>query len=354
MSKKNEITSKPVKSKKKISKLTGFFYLLVIFIASLLLIALAFVYPSLKEGATSSSQTNDPRSSESADASKSSFYFKLLNPFAEKQNATDSKVDSSLQTGKQTNDEFQPPMRTFIDEKELSSDFNEELFDAISSGTNIDTGHSTFDKDVIYIYQSHSREAFLPYLKNVDEPEEAFHSKANVTLVGKMLGKALKRRGIGTTVNSSDIVQELDSRGMDYGSSYLVSGEQVKAAIQDNPNLEIFIDIHRDSLRKDSTTVNVNGSDYARLLFIVGTGHKEFEKNLSFAKELQLQLETQYPNLSKGILEKDKSQGNGVYNQNLAANAIIVEIGGVDNTVEELYLSVEALADVLSDNYWHE
>ncbi|ANU13075.1 stage II sporulation protein P [Planococcus halocryophilus] len=353
MSEKNELTNTPIKSKKKISKLTGFFYILIIFIASLLLIALAFVYTGLKNDATSSAQSNNPNLSDSTDTNKSSFYFKLLNPFAEKQNATDSRVDSSLETGQLSSDEFQPPMKTFIDEKELSLDFNEELFDTISSGTNIDTGHSTFDKDVIYIYQSHSREAFLPYLKNVVEPEEAFHSKANVTLVGKMLGKALERRGIGTTVNSSDIVQELDSRGMDYGSSYFVSGEQVKAAIQDNPNLEIFIDIHRDSLRKDSTTVNVNGSDYARLLFIVGTGHKEFEKNLSFAKELQLQLETQYPNLSKGILEKDKSQGNGVYNQDLAANAVIIEIGGVDNTVEELYLTVEAFADVLSTNYWH-
>ncbi|EGA91021.1 stage II sporulation protein P [Planococcus donghaensis MPA1U2] len=354
MANKNEITSTPNKSKKKKSKLTGFFYLLVIFIASLLLVALAFVYKGLKEDATSSSQTNDLSSSESADASKSSFYFKLLNPFGEKPDASEPKVEASLQTGKQESDEFLPPMKTFIDEKELSSSFNEDLFDDISSRTNIDTGHSTLDKDVIYIYQSHSREAFLPYLKNVNEPEEAFHSKANVTLVGKMLGKALERRGIGSTVNSTDIIQELDLRGLDYGSSYLVSGEQVKAAIQDNPDLDIFIDIHRDSLRKDSTTVNVNGDDYARILFIVGTGHKEFEKNLAFAKELQLQLDTNYPNLSKGILEKDKSQGNGVYNQNLAANAIIVEIGGVDNTVDELYLTVEALADVLSNNYWHE
>lgn len=353
MSKKNKNTTTEENSKKKIPILTGFFYISIIFIASLLLIALGFVYTGFKNEATNNSQTTNSILSEDTGDDKSTFYFKLFNQSAET-NSLASTLDSSLQNEQLTNDEFLPPMKVFKDEKELSVDFNEVLFAEISSGIILDTGHSTFDKDVIYIYQSHSRESFLPYLKNVNEPEEAFHSIANVTLVGKMLGKALERRGIGTTVNSTDMVKELDSRGMDYGNSYFVSGEHVKRAIQKNQDLEIFLDIHRDSLRKDSTTINVNGDDYARLLFIVGTGHKEYEKNLSFARELQLQLETNYPKVSKGILEKDKSEGNGVYNQNLAANAIIVEIGGVDNTVQELYRTVEALADVLSSNYWHD
>ncbi|WP_335695512.1 stage II sporulation protein P [Sporosarcina ureae] len=33
------------------------------------------------------------------------------------------------------------------------------------------------------------------------------------------------------------------------------------------------------------------------------------------------------------------------------SNAVIVEIGGVDNTLEELNRTTEALADVLSDYY---
>ncbi|AIY05433.1 stage II sporulation protein P [Planococcus sp. PAMC 21323] len=353
MSKKNKNTTTEENTKKKIPILTGFFYISIIFVASLLLIVLGFVYTGFKNEATNNSQTTNSILSEDTGDDKSTFYFKLFNQSAET-NSLASTLDSSLQNEQLTNDEFLPPMKVFKDEKELSVDFNEVLFAQISSGINLDTGHSTFDKDVIYIYQSHSRESFLPYLKNVNAPEEAFHSIANVTLVGKMLGKALERRGIGTTVNSADIVKELDSRGMDYESSYFVSGEHVKRAIQKNQDLEIFLDIHRDSLRKDSTTINVNGDDYAQLLFIVGTGHKEFEKNLNFARELQLQLETNYPKVSKGILEKDKSEGNGVYNQNLAANAIIVEIGGVDNTVQELYRTVEALADVLSSNYWHD
>jgi stage II sporulation protein P len=106
-------------------------------------------------------------------------------------------------------------------------------------------------------------------------------------------------------------------------------------------------------LRKDSTTIEINEEDYAHLLFVVGTGHEDFERNLSFEEGLDRKLSKQFPGLSKGILQKDSSQGNGVYNQDVSPNSVIVEIGGVDNTVEELHRTTEALADVISDYYWH-
>ena len=40
------------------------------------------------------------------------------------------------------------------------------------------------------------------------------------------------------------------------------------------------------------------------------------------------------------------SGNNGVYNQDLSDNAMLIEIGGVDNTFEEMYLTVDAFADV--------
>lgn len=263
----------------------------------------------------------------------------------------DTNVESSLNL--EGRDEFEPTMDNLFRERELTTKNIDALFENMKSPKEISTTHSTFGKKVVYIYSTHSRESFLPYLKNTDRLEDAYHFKANVTLVGKLLGRALKRRGIGTTVDTTDIVQELDLRGLNYNSSYNVSGEQVRTALKDNKDLEIFIDVHRDSLRKDSTTTKINEIGYAKLLFVVGTGHEGFEKNLMFAKGLQTILDTQYPGLSKGIIQKDSSQGNGVYNQDISPKAIIVEIGGVDNTVEELHRSTEIFADVISEYYWH-
>lgn len=250
-------------------------------------------------------------------------------------------------------DELQPEMKDFLRDRDLSIRNIEDIFENMKSPKEITALHSTFGRDVIYIYHTHSRESFLPYLKNTDNPKDAFHSNANITYVGEMLGRALERRGVGTTVDSTDIVKVLGSRNLEYNSSYNLSGELVSSARKENRKLEIFLDIHRDSLRKDSTTIEMNEEDYAQLLFVVGTGHDDFEKNLMFAEGLHKMLSTQYPGLSKGILQKDSSQGNGVYNQDISPNSVIVEIGGVDNTVDELYRTTEMLANVISDYYWH-
>lgn len=262
-------------------------------------------------------------------------------------------VESNSHSDLQEYDEYQHAMKDILEERELTVSNLGENFGNMKSPNEVEVSHSTFGRDVLYIYHSHSRESFLPYLKDTEKPEDAFHSKGNITYVGEMLGRALERRGLGTTVDTTDIVQELENRNLDYTSSYDVSGEIMSAERAKNSNLKVFLDIHRDSLRKESTTVEMNGGNYARLLFVVGTGHKDFEKNLRFAEGLNQKISTQYPGLTKGILLKDSSTGNGIYNQDVSPNSVIVEIGGVDNTVEELHLTTEVLADVLSDYYWH-
>ena len=260
-----------------------------------------------------------------------------------------------IQLKQPNRDEFQPTMKDLLKDRDLTFKNIDAIFENMKSPKRItkDSIHSTFGRDVIYIYHTHNRESFSPYLKGTDKPEDAYHSKANITLVGEMLGKALERRGVGTKVDSTDIVKELSLRELGYNSSYNLSEELVRSARVENKDLDIFLDLHRDSLRKDSTTLEMNGENYARLLFVVGTGHVDFARNLSFAEGVHNLLATQYPGLSKGILKKDSNQGNGVYNQDISPNSVIVEIGGVDNTVEELHRTTEALADVLSDYYWH-
>ena len=39
---------------------------------------------------------------------------------------------------------------------------------------------------------------------------------------------------------------------------------------------------------------------------------------------------------------------NGIYNQDLSPNTLLIEVGGVDNTIEEVYNTIEALANVLN------
>lgn len=294
---------------------------------------------------SSKNEVEDSNTTKNSDVTKS-----LQN---ESINISNEKKEMNNRNDNEDGEEIEPLMENLIKDKELTTKNIDAIFENMKSPKDISAIHSTFGKDVVYIYHSHSRESFLPYLKNAEKPEEAYHSKANITLVGKMLGRALQHRGMGAKVDTTDVVQVLDSKDLDYGSSYDISRKLIQAAKSENNKLEYFIDIHRDSLRKDQTTADINGVNFANILFVVGTGHDNYEKNLQFSNDLHTLLNTRFPNLSKGVIEKSISEGNGIYNQDLSSHSIIIEIGGVDNTVEELHRSTEALAEVLSDYYWH-
>jgi stage II sporulation protein P len=250
--------------------------------------------------------------------------------------------------------ESSPPMDVLLKERELSK---EDLREIEKTDKSTDHKHkeplkTTEGKKVAFIYHTHSRESFLPYLKGEDNPDNAHDSKVNIMLVGKKLGEQLGQKGIGTEVNTTDVVKELESKGLDYRSSYKMTREILQTSTNQNRNLTFFFDLHRDSQRRSITTKEINGKNYARLFFIIGTEYKNYEKNLQFAKGLNTLLEKNYPGISRGIFEKNKTQGNGVYNQDLSTHSIIIEVGGVDNTMEEMYRTTDALAEVIADYYW--
>jgi stage II sporulation protein P len=63
-------------------------------------------------------------------------------------------------------------------------------------------------------------------------------------------------------------------------------------------------------------------------------------------------LDKKYPGLSRGIFEQKGKGVNGVYNQDLSNNAMLIEFGGVDNNLDELKNTVAAVSDVFSEYYW--
>ncbi|MCA0989040.1 stage II sporulation protein P [Guptibacillus algicola] len=213
---------------------------------------------------------------------------------------------------------------------------------------------TTNGKDVAFIYHSHSYESYLPLLglegnKNGDLANDG---KTNITLVGKMLGEALENRGIGTVVDDSNIGALLNEKGWQHGKAYDVSRTIVQSAMSSNSDYDMFIDIHRDALRKNDTTVTINNEKYARTVFVIGEENPNYEKNLKLAKELHEALKEKYPGLSRGVIGKKGQRVDGVYNQDVSPNAMLIEMGGVDNNLEELSRTVDAIADVLSEHYW--
>lgn len=215
-----------------------------------------------------------------------------------------------------------------------------------------DLNQTTNGKKAVFIYHTHNTESFTPYLKDLKNINLAHHSEVNVTRVGQKLGAALESQGIGAMVDTTDINGILNQKGLKHSKSYQESRAVVQEAMTGNNDLAYYIDIHRDSRRKDKTTVTINGQAYSKIAFVVGGKNAKYSKNLALAKELHYELEKKYPGLSDGVIVNAGSGQNGVYNQDLSEQAMLLEVGGVDNTFEESYRTVEAFADVFSDYYW--
>ncbi|MGM0752238.1 MAG: stage II sporulation protein P [Bacillota bacterium] len=211
---------------------------------------------------------------------------------------------------------------------------------------------STGDKKTVHLYFTHTRESYLPYLEGVTNPDSAMHSEVNVTKVGDMVKKYLEGLGIGTTIDKTDVIANLNNKGLDYWAAYQESRPLVQAAMTSNKDLLYLVDIHRDSQRRAVTTGTINGKSYAKLAFVVGEEHPNYEQNLKVATELHKLLEANYKGISRGVIAKKGSGTNGRFNQDLSSNAMLLEFGGVDNTFEELERSAQAFAEVFADYYW--
>ena len=248
--------------------------------------------------------------------------------------------------------ESSPPTEVLLKERKVAED---KLKQIENNSPKNDIQVSPANKNTVYIYQTHSWESFLPLLEDAKIPDEAISNdeRANVIGLGQRMSQNLINKGIGAVHDTTNMTKTLNEKGMRSTKAYAVSGDLVEAAVSNKENeLTYFIDIHRDSARKNLTTKKINGKDYARLYFVVGKEHDQYLENLNTAKELHKRLEARYPGISRGVFLKTKSEGNGVYNQDVSNKAMLVEIGGVDNDLNELYRSVDAFTEVFSEYYW--
>ncbi|QUL53664.1 stage II sporulation protein P [Paenibacillus tritici] len=230
-----------------------------------------------------------------------------------------------------------------------------------SPGEDVDQGYSgsgdpenrTGDTSIkrILVYHSHPREAYNPLLgAQSDNPSSAVPSK-NVMLVGSYIAKRLEERGIGTVHAQEDYATEVP--GYNWNFSYKYSRMTVKSAMATHDSMSELIDIHRDSQRHGKTTAQINGKNYAQVYFILGHANKNWKQNEAFANKIHQLLEKNYPGISRGIWGKSSGNGNnGEYNQTLSPNSVLIEVGGIDNSADELKRTADILADAIADVYW--
>lgn len=244
--------------------------------------------------------------------------------------------------------ESSPPLEDVLEDRPAEDIKEDEKDDSKEEKQERTTG----DKEVVFIYSTHNRESFLPHLPESTSPNEAYHKEVNITKVSSRFEKGLNKQGIGTSIDKTDFMEVLNKNNWNYSKSYDASRNVAEEAVASNEHLEYIFDIHRDSLPRDKTTKNIENKDYAKILFVVGADHPNYEKNLKLATDLHYKIEEKYPGLSRGVIQKAGAGTNGVFNQDILDNAVLVEMGGYESKLEEMYLSADVLAEVFSEYYW--
>lgn len=196
---------------------------------------------------------------------------------------------------------------------------------------------------LVYIFNTHQTEGYKSNFM------ESFNINNTVFLASHILGEYLRDLGIGTVVEENSVVDVLNVNGWKYGGSYKASRILLEQAYLDNPSLMFFIDLHRDSSSYKKTVTEIDNKKYAKVLFVVGLEHENYQENLNLAKHLNEKIKEVNPKLSRGVLEKSGKGVNGKYNQDFNKNTILIEVGGQYNYIEEVNNTLKIIANVIYD-----
>lgn len=205
-------------------------------------------------------------------------------------------------------------------------------------------------KPAVLIFHSHTSEGYE--LIERDWYADGYNARSNdenlnVVRVGTEIADYLTEMGY-TVIHDKTIHDD------NYSDSYPNSRKTVERYLEEYPEIQIVLDIHRDSITLDDGTKmrpvsTVNGKKAAQLMIITGAeeGNVEdfpdWEHNLRFALELQRECESLYPELMRPVLFSQRK-----YNMDLTRCSLLIEMGSEANTLEQACYSGRLLAAALA------
>lgn len=199
------------------------------------------------------------------------------------------------------------------------------------------------ESPLIYIYSSHQKESYsMDYMEDYNVTPDVF-------LASHIMQEKLNDMKIQTIVMEDDITAYLNDNDLNYSKSYDASRHYLVPAISKYSTVKLFIDLHRDAAVKEATTVTIDDKDYAKLMFVIGKEYETYQNNLSVATKINDKIKAKYPNLSRGIMQKEGAGVNGVYNQDLDSRVILIELGGDKNNLDEVLNTIDVLVNILGE-----
>lgn len=205
-------------------------------------------------------------------------------------------------------------------------------------------------KPAVLIFHSHTSEGYELIERDwyaQDYTSRSNDENINIVRVGTEIADYLTN--LGYTVIHDKTIHD-DS----YNDSYPNSRKTVAKHLEEHPEIQIVLDIHRDSVTQTNGDKlkfinNIGGKKAAQLMIITGAEEgkvedfPDWEYNLRFALQLQKKCETMFPGLMRPVLFSQRK-----YNMDMTRFSLLIEMGSEANTLEEACYSGRMLAASLA------
>ena len=255
------------------------------------------------------------------------------------------------------NQKYEPPI---AEEKKVvyaSSNVESEKSTEEAEATEVTTTEDTVTDvtpamdsfDVLFVF-THSQETYKPFVESQEGTVAVYDDKANLLSMSDAMENYFKLNGLNASTLDVDIMAETVKRGKSMASSYATARTFLSQELKEH-KYDLILDIHRDATGHSKSTVTHNNVGYAKAAFVIGAENPNYKTNLTHANSISQALNKIVPNISRGIIEKSGDGVDGVYNQDLADNLLLIEIGGIENTEDEVYRTIAVLAQAISKTY---
>lgn len=194
----------------------------------------------------------------------------------------------------------------------------------IEANTKVSVPSSTHS---IYLYNTHQSETYVDY----DVVEAAYF---------------LQDEFINDGYYCDMLYEDLDGYrkeyGIDYSECYTVSKMFIEGDLTGAKKYDLIVDIHRDALSHDLSTIEYEGISYAKMMFVVGKGSENYESVNILSNALSDVANSIVPGISRGVYLKDSH-----YNQGISDNMVLLELGANENTKAEVLQSIAIFKEVI-------
>ncbi len=205
------------------------------------------------------------------------------------------------------------------------------------------------EKPCVLIYHTHSTEGYemldLGWYSNQYVSRTTDKSK-NMIRVGDELTKTLEAAGY-------KVIHDRNIYDSSYNGAYSRSRVSVEKYLEEYPEIQITLDVHRDAIHYESgtklkPTATINGKKAAQVMIISGcegNGVENFsswEENLAFALDLQNTAEETAPGLMRPVYFCNRK-----YNMDVTPCSLLLEFGTDANTLEEAVYSAQLIGESL-------